>query len=331
MTFKALIVDKSEDGPVSQSVEEIGEDRLPAEGNVTVAIEYSTLNYKDGLCLTGAGGLVRTYPHVPGIDFAGRVEASDDPRYQPGDAVVLTGWRVGEAWWGGYAQKARVKADWLVPLPDGLSTQQAMAVGTAGFTAMLAVMALEDHGLTPDQGEVLVTGAAGGVGSVATAILANLGYQVAGVTGRPEAADYLTSLGVTTIVARDELNEPSKRPLESERWAGCVDAVGGTMLARVLAQLKYGASVAAVGLAGGAKLEATVIPFLLRGVNLLGIDSVMRPYDNRVAAWQRIASDLPMDKLEAMIQPATLADLPELGAAILKGQVKGRVVVDVNA
>jgi acrylyl-CoA reductase (NADPH) len=331
VTFKALIVDKSEDGPVSQSVEEIGEDRLPAEGNVTVAIEYSTLNYKDGLCLTGAGGLVRTYPHVPGIDFAGRVEASDDPRYQPGDAVVLTGWRVGEAWWGGYAQKARVKADWLVPLPDGLSTQQAMAVGTAGFTAMLAVMALEDHGLTPDQGEVLVTGAAGGVGSVATAILANLGYQVAGVTGRPEAGDYLTSLGVTTIVARDELNEPSKRPLESERWAGCVDAVGGTMLARVLAQLKYGASVAAVGLAGGAKLEATVIPFLLRGVNLLGIDSVMRPYDNRVAAWQRIASDLPMDKLEAMIQPATLADLPELGAAILKGQVKGRVVVDVNA
>ncbi len=331
MTFKALIVDKSEDGPVSQSIEEIGEDRLPAEGNVTVAIEYSTLNYKDGLCLTGAGGLVRTYPHVPGIDFAGTVEASDDPRYQPGDAVVLTGWRVGEAWWGGYAQKARVKADWLVPLPDGLSTQQAMAVGTAGFTAMLAVMALEDHGLTPDQGEVLVTGAAGGVGSVATAILANLGYQVAGVTGRPEAADYLTSLGVTTIVARDELSEPSKRPLESERWAGCVDAVGGTMLARVLAQLKYGASVAAVGLAGGAKLEATVIPFLLRGVNLLGIDSVMRPYDNRVAAWQRIASDLPMDKLEAMIQPATLADLPELGAAILKGQVKGRVVVDVNA
>lgn len=331
MTFKALIVDKSEDGPVSQSVVEIGEDRLPAEGNVTVAIEYSTLNYKDGLCLTGAGGLVRTYPHVPGIDFAGRVETSDDPRYQPGDAVVLTGWRVGEAWWGGYAQKARVKADWLVPLPDGLSTQQAMAVGTAGFTAMLAIMALEEHGLAPDQGDVLVTGAAGGVGSVATAILANLGYQVAGVTGRPEAADYLTSLGAATIVARDELSEPSKRPLESERWAGCVDAVGGTMLARVLAQLKYGGSVAAVGLAGGAKLEATVIPFLLRGVNLLGIDSVMRPYDNRVTAWRRIASDLPMGKLEAMVQPATLADLPDLGAAILKGQVKGRVVVDVNA
>jgi acrylyl-CoA reductase (NADPH) len=331
VTFKALIVDKNEEGAISQSIEEIGVDRLPAEGNVTVAIEYSTLNYKDGLCLTGAGGLVRTYPHVPGIDFAGTVETSDDPRYQAGDAVVLTGWRVGEAWWGGYAQKARVKADWLVPLPDGLSTKQAMAVGTAGFTAMLAIMALEDHGMTPDQDEVLVTGAAGGVGSVATAILANLGYQVAGVTGRPEAADYLTSLGAATIVARDELSEPSKRPLESERWTGCIDAVGGTMLARVLAQLKYGASVAAVGLAGGAKLEATVIPFLLRGVNLLGIDSVMRPYENRVTAWQRIAGDLPMAKLEAMIQPATLADLPDLGAAILKGQVKGRVVVDVNA
>ena len=331
MTFKALIVDKSDEGAVSQSIEEIGEERLPADGNVTVAVDYSTLNYKDGLCLTGAGGLVRTYPHVPGIDFAGTVEASEDTRYRAGDKVVLTGWRVGEAWWGGYAQKARVKADWLVPLPAGLSTKQAMAVGTAGFTAMLAVMALEEHGLAPDQGEVLVTGAAGGVGSVATAILANLGYQVAGVTGRPETADYLTGLGVSTIVAREELSEPSKRPLESERWAGCVDAVGGTVLARALAQMKYGGSVAAVGLAGGAKLEATVIPFLLRGVNLLGIDSVMRPYGNRLAAWQRIAADLPIEKLEAMIQPATLADLPDLGAAILKGQVKGRVVVDVNA
>ena len=194
-------------------------------------MDYSTVNYKDGLCLTGAGGLVRNYPHVPGIDFAGTVEASDDARYKPGDKVVLTGWRVGEAWWGGYAQKARVKADWLVPLPDGLSTKQAMAVGTAGFTAMLAVMALEDHGLAPDRGEVLVTGAAGGVGSVATAILANLGYQVAGVTGRPETADYLKDLGAQAIVAREELNEPSKRPLEAERWAGCVDAVGGVVLA----------------------------------------------------------------------------------------------------
>ncbi len=331
MSFNALIVDKAEDGTISQAVQEIGEERLPADGDVTVAVEYSTVNYKDGLCLTGAGGLVRSYPHVPGIDFAGVAEASDDGRYKPGDKVVLTGWRVGEAWWGGHAQKARVKADWLVPLPEGLSTKQAMAVGTAGFTAMLAVLALEDHGLTPDQGEVLVTGAAGGVGSVATAILAKLGYQVAGVTGRPETADYLKDLGAQAILPREELNEPSKRPLESERWAGCIDAVGGTMLARSLAQMKYGASVAAVGLAGGAKLETTVVPFLLRAVNLLGIDSVMQPYENRLTAWRRIASDLPMEKLEAMIQPATLSDLPSLGSDILKGQIKGRVVVDVNA
>jgi acrylyl-CoA reductase (NADPH) len=273
---------------------------------------------------------VRSYPHVPGIDFAGTVEVSEDSRYKPGDKVVLTGWRVGEVWWGGYAQKARVKADWLVPLPDDLSAEQAMAVGTAGFTAMLAVLALEDHGLTPDRGEVLVTGAAGGVGSVATAILANRGYQVAGVTGRPETAGYLKDLGAQAIVAREELNESSKGPLETERWAGCIDAVGGVMLSRVLAQMKYGASVAAVGLAGGAKLETTVIPFLLRGVNLLGIDSVMRPYEDRVTAWRRIASDLPMEQLESMVQPATLSDLPALGAAILKGQIRGRVVVDVN-
>ncbi|HSG54746.1 MAG TPA: acryloyl-CoA reductase, partial [Paracoccaceae bacterium] len=270
-------------------------------------------------------------PHVPGIDFAGTVEASSDLRYKAGDKVVLTGWRVGEAHWGGYSQKARVRADWLVPLPEGLTTRQAMAVGTAGFTAMLAVMALEDHGMEPGHGPVLVTGAAGGVGSVATAILAHLGYEVAAVTGRPETADYLTSLGASRIVAREELNETVKRPLEGETWAGCVDAVGGAMLARVLGQMKYGTSVAAVGLAGGATLPATVIPFLLRGVNLLGIDSVLCPYAKRLRAWQRIAKDLPMDKLEAMVQRATLADLPQLGADILKGQVKGRVVVDVNA
>ena len=329
--FKALVVEKDEEsGKTSAAVKELGVDDLP-EGEVTVAVEYSTVNYKDGLCIGPGGGLVRKYPHVPGIDFAGTVEASSDDRYRSGDKVVLTGWRVGEAHWGGYSQKANVRADWLVPLPDGLDTRQAMAVGTAGFTAMLAVMALEDHGLEPGHGPVLVTGAAGGVGSVATAILANLGYEVAGVTGRPETADYLKSLGATQIVAREEVNETTKRPLESESWSGCVDAVGGAMLARVLGQMKYGASVSAVGLAGGAGLPATVIPFLLRGVNLLGIDSVMQPYDNRVRAWKRIASDLPMDKLEAMIQPAKLGDLPGLGADILKGQVKGRVVVDVNA
>ncbi|MEX5596747.1 acryloyl-CoA reductase [Pseudophaeobacter sp. C1-32P7] len=328
--FNALVVNKDEDtGKTSAAVEEISLDDLP-EAEVTVAVDYSTVNYKDGLCIGPGGGLVRKYPHIPGIDFAGTVEASSDARYKAGDKVVLTGWRVGEAHWGGYSQKARVRADWLVPLPAGLTTRQAMAVGTAGFTAMLAVMALEDHGLQKDHGPVLVTGAAGGVGSVATAILANLGYEVAAVTGRPETADYLRSLGATQIVAREEINETVKRPLESETWAGCVDAVGGAMLARVLGQMKYGASVAAVGLAGGANLPATVVPFLLRGVNLLGIDSVMQPYDNRLRAWERIATDLPMDKLEAMIQPATLQDLPQLGADILKGQVKGRVVVDVN-
>jgi len=329
--FNALVVNKDEEsGKTSAAVEQISTDQLP-EGNVVVNVEYSTVNYKDGLCIGPGGGLVREYPHVPGIDFAGTIESSDDPRYSAGDSVVLTGWRVGEVHWGGYAQMARVNADWLVPLPSGLSSRQAMAVGTAGFTAMLAVTALEDHGLKPDQGPVLVTGAAGGVGSVATAILANLGYEVAAVTGRPETEEYLRALGATQIVPREEINETVKRPLERETWAGCVDAVGGDMLARVLGQMKYGGSVSAVGLAGGAGLPATVIPFLLRGVNLLGIDSVMQPYDNRLRAWKRIAKDLPMDKLEAMIHPATLSDLPALGKDILKGQVKGRVVVDVNA
>lgn len=328
--MRALLVEKNDEGKVTAAIQEIDEGRLP-DGDVTVAIEYTTVNYKDGLCITGGGGLVRNYPHVPGIDFAGTVEASSDDRYKPGQKVILTGWRVGEAWWGGYSQKAKVKADWLVPLPDGLSTRQAMGVGTAGFTAMLAVMDLEDHGLTPDKGEVLVTGAAGGVGSVATAILGKLGYQVAAVTGRPETEAYLRDLGASRIVPRAELAETVKRPLETETWAGCVDAVGGAMLARVLGQMKYRGSVAAVGLAGGAALPATVIPFLLRGVNLLGIDSVMRDYDNRLRAWNRIVTDLPLDKLDSMIVPATLDDLPRLGREILKGQVKGRVVVDVNS
>ncbi|WP_299558814.1 acryloyl-CoA reductase [uncultured Sulfitobacter sp.] len=326
--FDALLVTKDDDDNTSAAITQISEDQLP-HGEVTVSVDYTTVNYKDGLCMSpGGGGLVRSYPHVPGIDFAGTVEQSSDDRYKPGDKVVLTGWRVGEAHWGGYAQKARVKADWLVPLPDGLTPRQAMAVGTAGFTAMLSVMALEDHGIK--SGPVLVTGAAGGVGSVAVAILAHLGHEVAAVTGRPETSDYLKSLGATQIVAREELNETVKRPLEGETWGGCVDAVGGAMLARVLGQMKYGASVAAVGLAGGAGLPATVIPFLLRGVNLLGIDSVMQPYDNRLRAWKRVAQDLPMDKLEEMVVPAVMADLPKLTADILEGQVKGRVVVDMK-
>ncbi|UYV35805.1 acryloyl-CoA reductase [Rhodobacteraceae bacterium D3-12] len=328
--FNALVVEKDEEsGKTSAAVKQLGLDDLPA-GEVTVAVEYSTVNYKDGLCMGAGGGLVRNYPHVPGIDFAGTVEASEDARYKPGDKVVLTGWRVGEAHWGGYSQKARVKGDWLVPLPEGLDTRAAMAVGTAGLTAMLAVMALEDQGIK--EGPILVTGAAGGVGSVATAILAKLGHEVAAVTGRPEQEAYLRSLGATQIIAREELSETTRKPLEGEQWAGCIDAVAGVMLGRVLKQMKYGSSVAAIGLAGGAAIEGGLItPFILRGVNLLGIDSVMQPYENRVRAWERIARALPMDKLEEMVQPAVLSDLPQLGADILKGQVKGRVVVDVNA
>jgi acrylyl-CoA reductase (NADPH) len=301
------------------------------EGEVTVAVDYSTLNYKDGLCLGPGGGLVRKYPHVPGVDFAGRVEASSDPRYRPGDPVLLTGWRVGEAHWGGYAQKARVKADWLVPLPEGLSLRQAMAIGTAGLTAMLAVMALEQHGLVPARGPVLVTGAAGGVGSVAVALLARLGHEVAAVTGRPETEAYLRDLGAARIVPREALAEASAKPLESETWAGCVDAVGGTVLSRVTKQLKYRCAAAAVGNAGGADVPLSIIPFLLRGVSLLGIDSVLQPFEARQRAWARLVRDLDLGKLEAMVRPATLAEVPALGKEILKGRVRGRVVVDVNA
>lgn len=329
--FRALVMEKDGDAGAVARIAELDDSALP-EGDVTVAVEYSTLNYKDGLCLSpGGGGLVRAWPHVPGIDFAGTVLDSSDPRYSAGDRVILTGWRVGEVHWGGYAQKARVRADWLVPLPAGLSTAMAMTVGTAGLTAMLAVQALEDHGLAPGRGEVLVTGAAGGVGSVAVAILAGLGYEVAAVTGRPETEGYLRDLGASRIVARAELAETVRRPLQRETWAGAIDAVGGAMLARLLGQMQYGASVAAIGLAGGADLPASVIPFLLRGVNLLGIDSVMQPFENRQRAWARIVSDLPQERLSAMVHPAVLADLPELGAAILGGGVRGRVLVDVNA
>ncbi|HEY2111134.1 MAG TPA: MDR family oxidoreductase [Dongiaceae bacterium] len=326
--FKALLLEEK-DGKVVPRMAELAEDALPA-GDVTVAVEHSTLNYKDGLILQGLGRLVRQYPHVPGIDFAGRVLSSETPAWREGDPVVLTGWRVGEAHWGGYSQKARVKGDWLVKLPAGLTTRQAMAIGTAGFTAMLAAMALEDHGLRPDKGEVLVTGAAGGVVSVATAILAKLGYQVAASTGRPETHDYLRKLGATSIIERASLEKPSGKPLEGERWAGCIDAVGGSTLAQVLTQLKYHASVAACGLAGGTKLEATVIPFLLRGVNLLGIDSVMCPKPRREQAWARLARDLPLDLLESMITEVKLEDLPRLAGEILAGKVRGRVVVNLK-
>lgn len=327
MTFRALVVRKEAE-TTSAAIEDLALDQLP-EGDVTVAVEYSTLNYKDGLCLGSGGGLVRNYPHVPGIDFAGTVESSDNPDFAVGERVVLTGWRVGEVRWGGYGEKARVKGEWLVKLPENLSNRHAMAVGTAGLTAMLAINALEAHDVRPAEMPVLVTGASGGVGSVATSLLAQLGFQVAAVTGRPETAEYLRSLGATEIIAREELAETVKRPLESERFAGAIDAVGGAMLARVLGQIAYGGSVAAVGLAGGAGLPATVIPFLLRGVNLLGIDSVMQPLSAREAAWARLDSLLDRDQLEAMITEATLEDLPKLGRDILKGQVQGRVVVKV--
>ncbi len=325
---RALVVDNT-DGQIAATVGDVPEAALPA-GNVTVDVEFSSLNYKDGLVVTGGGGLVKRYPHVPGIDFVGVVRESDHPSWQSGDAVVLTGWRVGESQWGGYAERVRVNGDWLVALPEGLSPRHAMAIGTAGFTAMLALMAMEDLGLSPAGGDVLVTGAAGGVGSVATALLARNGYRVVASTGRPAAHAYLLDLGAAEIIDRSAFAEPSKRALESERWAACIDSVGGNTLARVLAQTRYGGTIAAVGLAGGSKLETTVVPFLLRGVSLLGIDSVLCPVARRLAAWKRLVTELPHELIESMIVDARLADVPRLAAEILAGGVRGRVVVDVR-
>ncbi len=326
--FRALMLRQTDQG-VTASLESVPVASL-ADGEVLVRVTHSSLNYKDGLVLGGLGRLVRSYPHIPGIDLAGIVESSTDPRWTIGQSVICTGWRVGETRWGGYGELASLKADWLVALPEGMTARQAMAIGTAGFTAMIAVMALEAHGLTPQHGEVLVTGAAGGVGSVAAAILAKRGYTVVGSSGRPETHDYLRSLGVHTIIDRASLAARPARPLEAERWAGAIDAVGGTTLATVLTQMKYRASVAACGLAGGNGLDTTVIPFLLRGVNLLGIDSVMYPQPARSAAWQRLATDLPMETLEAMIEMIGLAQLPAYGKKILAGQTRGRVVVDLE-
>ncbi len=327
--FTALVLEDGDD--LTVELKSLAKSDLP-EGDVTVAVEYSTVNYKDGLIVDGnKGRLVRSFPHVPGIDFAGTVEHSDSPDYKPGDKVVLTGWRVGEIHWGGLAQFARVQSGWLVPLPDGISTLQAMAVGTAGFTAMLCVDALEQNGLVPGDGEVLVTGAAGGVGSAATAILGNRGYSVVASTGRRELDAYLTDLGATEIIDRDDLAAAEPRPLEKERWAGCVDSVAGSTLATVLAQMKYGSSVAACGLAGGNSLETTILPFILRSVSLLGIDSVMQPAENRQRIWQRIVDDLPLAKLDAMTTVRPLADVPQIATEILQGQVRGRTVIDVNA
>ena len=326
--FNALVIDKSDDKSVSASIKQLDDKDLP-EGDVTIDVAYSTLNYKDGLVLGGLGGLVRNYPHIPGIDFSGTVAASDHADYKAGDKVVLTGWRVGEVHWGGYSQRARVNGDWLVPLPGQLTEHQAMAIGTAGFTAMLGVMALEDHGITPASGPILVTGASGGVGSVACSILSKLGFEVHASTGRVDD-EYLKSIGVNEIIPREELAEPNGKPLNKERWAGAIDSVGGSTLANLLTQTKYGGSVAAIGLAGGNQLETTVIPFLLRGVNLLGIDSVMCPKEKRLKGWQRLTTDLPLAQLEKMTETTPLSGIAAKGKDIIKGNVRGRMVVDVN-
>ena len=329
MTFRALVLNQGADRKVSGAVETLPDDRLPA-GDVVVAIDYSTLNYKDGLVLTTGGGLVKTWPHVGGIDFAGTVETSENAAFKAGDKVVLNGYRVGELHWGGYATKARVKGDWLVKLPASISSKRAMAIGTAGYTSMLCVMALEKHGLEPASGEILVTGAAGGVGSVAVAILAKLGYTVVAATGRPQEGDYLKSLGATTIMDRKELTEAADRPLLGERFAGVVDTVSGVMFARALAQLKYGGAAAVCGLAAGPAFPGSILPFILRGVSVYGIDSVMLPKAPREEAWRRLGSDLPLDKLDSTVSEAGLGDLMTLAPKILKGEIRGRVVVDVN-
>jgi acrylyl-CoA reductase (NADPH) len=325
--FRALMLRQTGEG-VAAAIEAVPVESLP-DGDVLVRVTHSSLNYKDGMVLGGLGRLVRSYPHIPGIDLAGIVESSTDPRWKIGQRVICTGWRVGETRWGGYGELASLKGDWLVALPEGMTARQAMAIGTAGFTAMIAVMALEDHGLAPGQGDVLVTGAAGGVGSVAVAILAGLGYRVVGSTGRPETHDYLRALGVSEIVDRASLAGKPARPLDAERWAGAIDAVGGTTLATLLTQMKYRASVAACGLAGGNALETTVIPFLLRGVNLLGIDSVMYPQPARSVAWQRLAHELGMDLLETMIETIGLEELPAYGRRILAGQTRGRIIIEI--
>ncbi len=326
--FKGILIEKDEQG-YRAALQDIDDAALP-EGDVTVRVACSTLNYKDALAITGQSPVVRKFPMVPGIDLAGTVEASTHPDYRPGDAVLLNGWGVGETHWGGLAQRARLRGDWLVPLPPAFTPAQAMAIGTAGYTAMLCVMALERHGVTPEQGEVLVTGAAGGVGSVAVALLAKLGYQVVAVTGRPQEADYLRALGASAVLDRAEFASPGK-PLGKERWAGAIDSVGSHTLANVCATTKYRGTVAACGLAGGMDFPASVAPFILRGVTLAGVDSVMCPRADRLVAWQRLATDLDMGKLALITHEITLGEAMATARQLLDGQVRGRVVVQVDA
>lgn len=323
--FKALVLDQK-DGVVQASVRELSKDSLP-EGEVLVSVAYSSLNYKDGLAVAGQSKIVRQYPMVPGIDLAGTVDESRSPLFKSGDLVILTGWGIGERHWGGYAQAARVKADWLLPLPQGLSLKQAMGIGTAGLTAMLSILALEERGMRPEGREVVVTGAAGGVGSVAVAILAKLGYHVVASTGRPEAHEYLKGLGACRVLDRKALSALSDKPLESEQWGGAVDTVGGDTLAALLRTMAYGTCVTACGLAGGSRLQTTVFPFILRGVSLLGIESSLAPRERRQTAWTRLVRDLPLESLDRMIQVVPLEDIPRLSQAILQGKIRGRVVV----
>lgn len=330
MPFQALVTSKDDSGAVANRLETLADERLPP-GEVLVEIEWSGLNYKDALCLNGLGNLVRVYPHVGGVDFAGRVLDSSDARYHPGQAVVLTGWRVGEIHWGGFAQRARVKADWLVPLPRKLTTRDAMVIGTAGLTAMLAANRLKAEGAAPDRGEVLVTGAGGGVGTMAVLLLARLGYTVAAVTGRPQLEQQLTRLGASRIVPREELLRPSGKALDKEQWAAAVDAVGGPLLGEVLKKIRYGGAVAVIGNAGGITWEASVIPFILRGVSLLGIDSVMTPYEARLAAWDRLTDLYDAATYEPLVTEARLDEVPAIAAGMLKGQVAGRVVINPAA
>jgi acrylyl-CoA reductase (NADPH) len=329
--FKAIYLEQGADKKTTASVREIDESALPTfdERGVTVDVAYSTLNYKDGLAITGKSPVVRKWPMVPGIDFAGRVSASDDPAWIPGDEVILNGWGVGEAHWGGLAQKARVDGHWLVRRPEALPAADAMAIGTAGYTAMLCVLALERRGLQPGAGEVLVTGASGGVGSVAVALLASLGFRVVAATGKTAEADYLSTLGAAEIVDRATLAAPGK-PLQKERWAAVVDSVGSHTLANACASTRYGGTVAACGLAQGMDFPATVAPFILRGVALVGVDSVMAPKAMREEAWSRLASDLDPSKLASIARRIALAETIGMAPQILAGSVRGRLVVDVN-
>ncbi|WP_370681395.1 MDR family oxidoreductase [Comamonas sp. GB3 AK4-5] len=325
--FQAILIAKDDAGYQAR-LQRLEESQLP-EGDVLVRVSHSTLNYKDALAITGKAPVVRQFPMVPGIDLVGQVEYSAHAGYQKGDWVLLNGWGVGEAHWGGLAQMARLKGDWLIPLPAGLTPQQAMSIGTAGYTAMLCVMALERHGLQPGDGEIVVTGAAGGVGSVAIAILAKLGYSVVAITGRTEDAAYLQGLGATEVLPRAQFSAPGK-PLAKERWAGAVDVVGSHTLANLCATTRYGGVVTACGLAAGMDLPASVAPFILRGVTLAGIDSVMRPRADRIAAWGRLARDLDLDKLATISQELPLSQVIPLAAELLQGRVRGRIVVDVN-